>query len=50
MIIPLALLPWLPILVLFMLTTAIAFIVIGLSRLLGPQPGSTRTSVLYESE
>ncbi len=45
----LALLPWLPILVLTVLTTVLAFAVIGLSRLLGPQRGSRRKLMPYES-
>lgn len=41
--------PWLPILVLFVLTTVLAFVVIGLSSLLGPQRGSRRKLMPYES-
>jgi NADH-quinone oxidoreductase subunit A len=44
-----ALAPWLPILVLFVLTTVLAFVVIGLSALLGPRRGSLRKLMPYES-
>ena len=44
-----ALLPWLPVLVLTVLTTVLAFAVIGLSRLLGPRRGSLRKLMPYES-
>ena len=41
--------PWLPILILFVLTTVLAFVVIGLSSLLGPKRGSLRKLMPYES-
>lgn len=41
--------PWLPILILFVLTTVLAFVVIGLSALLGPRRGSLRKLMPYES-
>ena len=41
--------PWLPILILFLLTTVLAFVVIGLSALLGPRRGSLRKLMPYES-
>ena len=41
--------PWLPILILFVLTTVLAFVVIGLSTLLGPRKGSLRKLMPYES-
>ncbi len=41
--------PWLPILLLFLLTTVLAFTVIGLSGLLGPRKGSVRKLMPYES-
>lgn len=41
--------PWLPILILFVLTTVLAFVVIALSALLGPQRGSLRKLMPYES-
>lgn len=41
--------PWLPILILFGLTTVLAFAVIGVSQLLGPQRGSLRKLMPYES-
>ena len=41
--------PWLPVLILFVLTTVLAFTVIGLSSLLGPQRGSRRKLMPYES-
>ena len=44
-----ALAPWLPILVLFVLTTVLAFVVIGLSYVLGPKRGSLRKLMPYES-
>ena len=44
-----ALLPWYPVLVLTVLTTVLAFAVIGLSRLLGPRRGSLRKLMPYES-
>lgn len=44
-----ALVPWLPILILFVLTTILAFVVIGLSALLGPRRGSLRKLMPYES-
>lgn len=44
-----ALSAWLPILILFVLTTVLAFVVIGLSSLLGPRRGSLRKLMPYES-
>jgi NADH-quinone oxidoreductase subunit A len=41
--------PWLPIAVLLVLTTVLAFVVIGLSALLGPRRGSKRKLMPYES-
>jgi NADH-quinone oxidoreductase subunit A len=41
--------PWLPIALLFLLTTVLAFVVIGLSGLLGPRRGSLRKLMPYES-
>jgi NADH-quinone oxidoreductase subunit A len=41
--------PWLPILILFLLTTILAFVVIGMSQLLGPRRGSLRKLMPYES-
>ncbi len=41
--------PWLPIALLFLLTTVLAFAVIGLSGLLGPRRGSLRKLMPYES-
>jgi NADH-quinone oxidoreductase subunit A len=40
---------WLPILILFVLTTVLAFVVIGMSHLLGPRRGSLRKLMPYES-
>lgn len=40
---------WLPILILFVLTTVLAFVVIGLSAVLGPKRGSLRKLMPYES-
>jgi NADH-quinone oxidoreductase subunit A len=44
-----ALTPWLPVLILFVLTTVLAFVVIGMSALLGPRRGSLRKLMPYES-
>lgn len=44
-----ALAPWLPILILFVLTTVMAFMVIGMSQMLGPRRGSLRKLMPYES-
>ena len=44
-----ALAPWLPILILFLLTTVLAFVVVILSSLLGPRRGSLRKLMPYES-
>jgi NADH-quinone oxidoreductase subunit A len=44
-----ALAPWLPVALLFVLTTVLAFVVIGLSGLLGPRRGSLRKLMPYES-
>jgi NADH-quinone oxidoreductase subunit A len=44
-----ALAPWLPILILFVLTSVLAGVVIGLSALLGPRRGSLRKLMPYES-
>lgn len=44
-----ALAPWLPILILTLLTTVLAFVVIGLSAVLGPKRGSLRKLMPYES-
>ncbi len=41
--------PYLPIAVLLILTTVLAFVVIGLSSLLGPRRGSKRKLMPYES-
>lgn len=41
--------PWLPVAILFVLTTTLAFVVIGLSALLGPRRGSLRKLMPYES-
>ena len=41
--------PWLPIFLLLILTTVLAFVVIGLSGLLGPRRGSLRKLMPYES-
>jgi NADH-quinone oxidoreductase subunit A len=41
--------PYLPIAILFLLTTVLAFVVIGLSALLGPRRGSKRKLMPYES-
>ncbi|GAC1356851.1 MAG: NADH-quinone oxidoreductase subunit A [Herpetosiphon sp.] len=41
--------PFLPIAVLFLVTTLLAFTVIGLSALLGPRRGSKRKLMPYES-
>ncbi len=44
-----ALAPWLPILILFLLTTVLAFSIIGASSLLGPRRGALRKLMPYES-
>lgn len=44
-----ALAPWLPILILFLLTTVLAGFVIVASNLLGPKRGSLRKLMPYES-
>lgn len=44
-----SLLPWLPVAILFVLTSVLAFVVIGLSTLLGPRRGSLRKLMPYES-
>ncbi|WP_043097205.1 NADH-quinone oxidoreductase subunit A [Kallotenue papyrolyticum] len=44
-----ALAAWLPILILFVLTTVLALVVVGLSALLGPRRGSLRKLLPYES-
>lgn len=41
--------PYYPVAVLLVLTTVLAFVVIGLSSLLGPQRGSKRKLMPYES-
>ncbi len=41
--------PYLPIAILLILTTILAFVVIGLSALLGPRRGSKRKLMPYES-
>ena len=41
--------PYLPIAILLILTTVLAFVVIGLSALLGPRRGSRRKLMPYES-
>lgn len=41
--------PWLPILILFVLTTVLAFVVIAMSAMLGPKRGSLRKLMPYES-
>lgn len=41
--------PFVPIAILFLLTTVLAFAVIGLSAILGPQRGSKRKLMPYES-
>lgn len=41
--------PYIPIAILFILTTVLAFVVIGLSALLGPRRGSKRKLMPYES-
>ena len=41
--------PYLPVAVLLVLTTVLAFVVIGLSSLLGPRRGSRRKLMPYES-
>ena len=41
--------PWLPVALLFVLTTVLAFVVIVLSGLLGPRRGSLRKLMPYES-
>src|SRR5919199_2090167 len=41
--------PWLPVAVLLVLTTVLAFTVIGMSSLLGPRRGSKRKLMPYES-
>jgi NADH-quinone oxidoreductase subunit A len=40
---------WLPVAILLLLTTVLAFVVIGLSSLLGPKRGSRRKLMPYES-
>ncbi len=40
--------PFLPLAILFLLTTVLAFVVIGLSALLGPRRGSERKLMPYE--
>lgn len=40
---------WLPIAILFLLTTVLAFVVVGLSHLLGPRRPSVRKLMPYES-
>lgn len=44
-----ALAAWLPILILFVLTSVLALVVVGLSALLGPRRGSLRKLLPYES-
>src|SRR6476469_2355015 len=44
-----ALQPYVPVAILFVLTTVLAFVVIGLSSLLGPRNGSKRKLMPYES-
>ncbi len=44
-----SLFPWLPVAILFVLTSVLAFVVIGLSALLGPRRGSLRKLMPYES-
>ena len=41
--------PYLPVAILLVLTTVLAFVVIGLSSVLGPQRGSRRKLMPYES-
>jgi NADH-quinone oxidoreductase subunit A len=41
--------PYIPVAILLVLTTVLAFVVIGLSSLLGPQRGSRRKLMPYES-
>ena len=41
--------PYVPIAILFLLTSILAFVVIGLSSLLGPRRGSKRKLMPYES-
>lgn len=41
--------PYIPVAILLVLTTVLAFVVIGLSALLGPQRGSKRKLMPYES-
>src|SRR5687768_1031495 len=41
--------PYLPVAVLLVITTVLAFVVIGLSSLLGPRRGSKRKLMPYES-
>lgn len=41
--------PWAPIAILFVLTTVLAFVVIGMSAMLGPRRGSKRKLMPYES-
>lgn len=41
--------PYIPVAILLVLTTVLAFVVIGLSSLLGPQRGSKRKLMPYES-
>ena len=41
--------PYLPVAILLVLTTVLAFVVIGLSSLLGPRRGSKRKLMPYES-
>ena len=43
------LISWLPVALLFALTTVLAFVVIGLSSVLGPKRGSLRKLMPYES-
>lgn len=44
-----SLVSWLPVALLFVLTTVLAFVVIGLSSVLGPKRGSLRKLMPYES-
>ena len=44
-----SLVSWLPVALLFALTTVLAFVVIGLSSVLGPKRGSLRKLMPYES-
>lgn len=41
--------PYLPVMILLLLTSVLAFVVIGLSSLLGPRRGSKRKLMPYES-